>query len=616
MAKSYATSWIQGGTTRAAETLTIPTAGVLNATEGTVECWVKPLRSPGTTAQYIFWGNGAANQSIDFYVSSAGKLEAFYGNGAGTTTITGTTTLLISTWYFVALKWSTDGASILVNGVQEDSDSTTPSLNFTGTTAYLGGWSGGTSYLDGLMDDLRISCNAKTDAEILANYNSGAAAIIDEYTTAKLSFDSTLQINARPILFAGTIDEIYESSVTNGKDNGLLYSCACVDYNQLCDRFLIAQVYESELSGGIVKDFIDNFMNITSPGESVTYTNVDDGPTITKAVFNYVTVTQALDELSEISGYCWYIDYSKDMHFHDRLKIGAPFSLTDSSNNFRNLTVRKTRNDYRNKQYFRGGKDTSSAQTESFIGDGTRKTFTLSLPCAKVPTSVTVNAAAKTIGIYQVETGKDFYWQEDSFNITQDSGGAVLTNIDTLAVTFQGYFPIIYENFLESSITERQSVEGGTGIYESVVTDQSINTSDAVAERTSALLRKYGTIPEVIEFETDNDGLKSGQLITITLTKHNIDSAYLIQRVTIQDITKDVLRYKVTALSGENIGGWVDFFKKLAKSGQGYTIRENEVLLKIRNFSDNLKLTDTLTATSGSPIAIVGTSQVGFCEVG
>lgn len=409
-------------------------------------------------------------------------------------------------------------------------------------------------------------------------------------------------------LFAGTIQDITE--YRTGISSSITFKVNCVDYNQLCDRFLVAEVYESYLAGNIVKNIIDTFM----VGEGVTYTNVQDGPTISKAVFNYGTVTQALDELSEISGYSWWIDYNKDMHFCSRLTNAAPFSLTDTSDNFRNFVVKQTRQDYRNRQYFRGGQDISSSQTETFLGDGERITFSLSLPCAKVPSSITVDAAPQDIGIRQVESGKDWYWNEGEREITQDTGGVKLTNANVLSVTYQGYFPIIVEAFSESAITERQTVEGGTGIYESVVTDTSINTSEAVQERAEALIRKYAEISQTIEFETDSDGLAAGQLIPVTITLHDIDADYLIKRVSIKDITANILRYQVTALSGEYVGGWVDFFKGLAKAGQSYVIRENEVLLKIRKFTDNLKLADTLTADDYYPVGLVGTSSVGYCE--
>ena len=46
-AKPYATSFIDG--TRAEETLTIPTEGVLNPQEGTIEFWWCPINQPAST---------------------------------------------------------------------------------------------------------------------------------------------------------------------------------------------------------------------------------------------------------------------------------------------------------------------------------------------------------------------------------------------------------------------------------------------------------------------------------------------------------------------------------------------------------------------------------------
>jgi hypothetical protein len=608
--KAYATSWIQGGATRAAETLTIPTAGVLNASAGTIECWHKPL-TPRSLGYYgdLFTVYVDGNHMLQLLRNTTNKLDLYWGTGSAILSLPGTTVLIKDTWYFVLIKWTATNIKVFINGILEiDTGATTLDLGVH-SQLDIGCYSGAAGYEgSGLYDDLRISNIARTNTEILAAYNSGRPLEVDEYTTAKLNFDGTLQINARTKLFAGTVDSITEYRV--GISPLISYKINCVDFNQLCDRFLVAEVYESYTAGDIVKDIIDTFMS----GESVTYVNVQDGPTVSKAVFNYVTVTQALNELSEISGYNWWIDYDKDMHFCSRLTNASPFSLTDISNNFRNFIVKKTREDYRNRQYFRGGQDISSPQTETFLGDGERITFSLSLPVAKVPSSITVDAVAKTIGIRQVDTGKDWYWNEGEKEISQDTGGVKLTNVNVLSVTYQGYFPIMIEAYSESAIAERQSVEGGTGIYEHVSIDTSVNTYEAVQERAEALIRKYAEIPETIEFETDNDGLQAGQLMPINVTLHNINSDYLIQKVSIADITAKIMRYKITALSGEYVGGWVDFFQSLARAGYGYVIRENEVLLKIRRFTDNLKLTDTLTADDYYPVGLVGISNVGYCE--
>lgn len=418
------------------------------------------------------------------------------------------------------------------------------------------------------------------------------------------------------VIFAGTIENIEEESTNNGITSALSFQCSCTDYNQVCDRFLVADAYENMTAGDIVRHLVDDFINALPPGEGILKDLIEEGPVITKAVFNYIPVTQALNELSELTGYVWYIDYQKKMHFHSRLTYSAPFSINGNSGNFRNFKVKHSRSEYRNKQYFRGGQDISSSRTESFKGDGETTTFVLQLPVAKVPSSVTVNSETKTVGIRQVESGKDWYWSKAEREITQESGGVKLTSSDTLAVTYQGLFPIIVENYLDSGISERKTAEGGTGIYEHVVSDENVDSSAAAQERSEALLRKYGIISTTVEFETDCDGLKAGQLISVDLIKHSISSTFLIQRVSITDVTDRMLRYFVTALSGENIGGWVDFFKKMAKAGQAYVIRENEVLLKIRKFQDNIVLTDPLTLSSGVFVARVDAGQIMFCEVG
>ncbi len=414
-------------------------------------------------------------------------------------------------------------------------------------------------------------------------------------------------------IFAGTIDNIEESNPP-GTD-ALAYKIDCVDYNQILDRFLVAEIYENDVAGDIIKDIIDNFVNAEFSGEGITYVNVEDGPTITKAVFNYIPASQALDEIAAITGYYWYIDYSKDLHFQSKLTNNAPFGLTDTSANFRNIVVKRNRNDYRNRQHIRGGKDISLPRTDSFTGDGETQTFTLQLEAAQVPSAITVNSVAKTIGIRQVETGKDWYWNKGEKEITQDDAGVKLTNVDTLAVTYKGYFPINLQNDYDGEILNRQSIEGGTGIYSHVIQDASLDTEDAAVERSEGLLRKYGSIPEIVEFETDTDGLKAGQLIPIVITKHNLNGNYLIQQVTIQDVGASILRYNVTALSGEAIGGWEKFFKQMARAGQQYVINENEVLLKLKKFLDSVTLTDSITVSSAAPESRVGTALVGFSEV-
>jgi hypothetical protein len=101
-----------------------------------------------------------------------------------------TTVLTVGVWYHVVIKWSqSEGKfSIFVNGVKED-EAIYDKFPTILQPLYVGihpqyGRQGSL-----FVDDLRISNIARTDAEILADYNSGAALPVDGYTTAKLNFD-------------------------------------------------------------------------------------------------------------------------------------------------------------------------------------------------------------------------------------------------------------------------------------------------------------------------------------------------------------------------------------------------------------------------------------------
>ncbi len=408
--------------------------------------------------------------------------------------------------------------------------------------------------------------------------------------------------------FAGTIDEVQEEQPLG--TTALVLQCQCVDYNQIADRHLVARVYENQTIGAIVRDIVMQDL----AGEGVTTTKVQDGPTITKAVFNYMSVAEAFNSLAELTGYAWNLDYNKDLHFFARETYVAPFSLSDTSANFRNMTVRQTREQYRNRQYIRAGQDITDPRTESFVGDGASKTFVLAFPVALVPI-VTVNGASKTVGIRSLDTGKDWYWSKGEKEITQDDAAAALASTDTLAVTYQGLFPIILASQADAEISSRATTEGGTGVYEAIEDDQSIDSQTLATQKADGLLRRFGRIPRIVEFETDTGGLVAGQLITINVTAHNLSSQFLIDSVQAQDMAGQFLRYRVRALDGERLGGWVEFFQKLAQAGRKFVIRENEVLILLRRFADAMVCGDSLTVSSAAPESRVGYAAIGFSEV-
>jgi hypothetical protein len=415
-------------------------------------------------------------------------------------------------------------------------------------------------------------------------------------------------LNGATTVFAGTIDYITETAIL--KSNTIRYNVDCVDYNQLADRFLVAESYDNQTLKQIVEDIVDNYLTT----DGVTYTtNIETGPTLVKSVFNYMPASQAFDELSDISGLDWYIDYDKELHFFTK---GAKTNSTDlDEDNIIMMTVKNNREQYRNRQYIRAGFDLTDSRTDSFKGDGELRAFLTNYPVGKVPT-VEVDSVSKTVGIRGLDTGKDWYWSKGSNEITQDDAGTVLTSGNTLEVTYQGLFPIIATSDRIDAITDRQTVEGGSGIYEGIEDDQSIEDQDTAIDKANGYLRRFGNINEVINIITRTTGYFAGQLVQITEATHDIDGLYLIRRVNISDIIDGTLEYEVELLSGENVGGWVNFFKKLKRDGRKFVIRENEVLIKLLTILDTVTVTESLDVSDAAPETRIGFGEIGFMEVG
>jgi len=178
----YLNSLIDG--TRAAP-LTIPTAGVLNPQEGTIEFWVKPL----IVGNYnnFFGMSGLSNgRFLLFFYGNGSALFDYGPNNTGPTTPAGT--IMANNWYHIVLRWSatTGKQALFVNGVKyENNLPNGVASSFPSTVSIVNSYSA-------YIDDLRISNRARTDEEIAAAYASGQPLPVDAWTTLKLDFNGNL----------------------------------------------------------------------------------------------------------------------------------------------------------------------------------------------------------------------------------------------------------------------------------------------------------------------------------------------------------------------------------------------------------------------------------------
>jgi len=299
---------------------------------------------------------------------------------------------------------------------------------------------------------------------------------------------------------------------------------------------------------------------------------IADGPTVQQLVLGYVKVSDALTRLAEVSNTWWNIDAGKRLWFVGSTVQEAPWDATAADMHDEDVTEVEDANPlYRNRQYLIGGYEVTSTQTESIKGDGATRAFALAYQVNQVPSSITVNGVAKTLGIKQLDAGKDFYWAKGDNIIAQDTGGTLLTSSDTLQVQYKGQWPTSYLAADSGAITDMQTVEGGTttGYVEDVDSVSGVTGSSALSQIANGKLARFAQFGRKLTFATLRPGLRSGQLLVVTLPEHGLNSAQLlIESVAVREVGLR-LWYTVTAIIGPIDTSWPAFFQALAGVAEG-----------------------------------------------
>ena len=161
-------------------------------------------------------------------------------------------------------------------------------------------------------------------------------------------------------------------------------------------------------------------------------------------------------------------------------------------------------------------------------------------------------------------------------------------------------FPIVTLRTDASEIASRSIVEGNSGIYENVVDDKSIESGDFAEQKGDGLLECFGKIPAVVNFETDTDGLRAGDLMGVDLPSRAINDdvtrgLFLIDSIKGRDVDAQTMRYQIVALSGQHLGGWVRFWEKLKEAGREFNLREGETLQILNVADENLEIAEAFT---------------------
>ena len=339
--------------------------------------------------------------------------------------------------------------------------------------------------------------------------------------------------------FAGIIDTVVESPLSTF--SVMQYQVSAIDYARVLEYTLVATVYQNQTDAAIITDIITN--NVSAVW-GFTLTNVLTGTTISEISFNYVTVAEAIRMIAELTGYEWYVDYNKDIHYFPASTTIAPYHIIDTALfSFQNFFLQPDFSNVRNKVTVTGGTFLSSPLTESFAGDDTTATYTLTYKPHELV--LTENGVNKTVGIINITDPSTVDYIMDYWNKTVERQAGVLPTGTTLAATYSYDVKVITQTEDVGAQATIAALEGGDGIHEYRLVDNSIQSIDEAQLRAEAETRMY-SVPLVRGgFNTFENGFAAGQLITINLTGGNYNGDYLIRRVTHKSIGGGNFNYRI-----------------------------------------------------------------------
>lgn len=334
------------------------------------------------------------------------------------------------------------------------------------------------------------------------------------------------------------------------------YDIVCTDYQRMLDRYLVKCVYEDITCGEIIQDIVANYTDL-----SIGYTtnNVATGPTIKEVSFNYIRPSEAITQLCTMTKYDWYVDYNKDIHFFAYETRPAPFTINDTvlATKVDNFQLTPDFTQVRNRVYVRGGYYLSDTFREFFAPDGRTRIW----PLAHKPHAVSSillthyyggqDSYTSAVDYINADDGTfDFFWnyEEKYFRCANDF--PTPAEGDLIDIDYQYEIPILVCADNYASQIAIAAVEGGTGVYEHIIVDDSIMSKEMAHDRARVEVNTFGDALVTGSFTTYEHGFKSGQYITVACSGYeSYVGNYQIQRVLIRLLAPDVIQYQVTFAS-------------------------------------------------------------------
>lgn len=380
----------------------------------------------------------------------------------------------------------------------------------------------------------------------------------DFYGVIEKGMMVTIYESEDKVLFAGVVNDVAHKDYY--EQNVRIQNIKCADLHYLADKRIWTRGFVDVTCATIVRQMIQEVLL----DEGIVEGYIEDGCRIPAISFNYKKCNEIMEQLCELSGYVWIVDYDGALHFKNAKKATTleELTVTDDDVVFNSMTVTNKNNQYRNKQYIKGASAITNTINQSFKGDGATQTFTLGYRLADKP-KIYVNdvyVEEDDIVIKGYNENASWYYEKNDATILQNPSHTPLSVGSTLRVEYQGSYPIVAITESRQEINRLYQLGAGTGVVEECDTETEITDLYSAISTATGRLGKYCGNSYQVTFSTRSNRFKVGEKVAFDVDELK-DDDYIIDKVEITDDVTTVW-YKVTAVKGPLCDSWSYAFGK------------------------------------------------------
>ncbi len=357
--------------------------------------------------------------------------------------------------------------------------------------------------------------------------------------------------NAGEREFGGILAQVEETEI---EPTIMEYRCTCADYTKWFDRHLVRDTFQAQTAGALIQSIVATYVN--TPGNSRTFTTNNvaaNSPVVPLMQWVYMAPSQVVGQLAQMTGWGFYIDDYRDVHFYPTQQFQSPLPLNtlDADDLYSNptqaggtgegvypdwidLDISEDVSQIKNRCFVTGIYVASqSLFQETKLGDGVTTVFTMGYQAPNDVTKITVSVGGTP---YQI--GLDF--------INSTPGGTCQDNVAYVNFTQQtirfctapangaqivvAYYPMLQTAVMQEN-TQAQALmaarDGTDGIYEYNRMDPSLSAElPALAnQRALMTLYKYAYPYMSLHFRSYLQGWRRGQWFYLSSARR-WDGAY------------------------------------------------------------------------------------------